>query len=766
MLYIDNKKIARTINLLSIAQVFLNTWKWWVIGALLSFELASVLMSGWPKGLIPNLTHPFKYSGDGLSHSWMAQRVIEGWIFENPRSGYPFGSNFMDYPGSDSGNLLVLKLLGLVTTNYQSTLNLFFLLSFPSTFVASFCVLVAIGLNKTLSFSASFLFVFQSFHFTRLDHTFYLWYFVIPLFYYAGFRIFLAPPTTTNIPKNFWQIISIFLCFIVLASFGVYYAIFGIIILSTATLGNLARTQSIKAIYPGLIAILFVIVGVLLNIGPNILNKKINGPNPEVAIRSSAEAEIYGFKFMQLIMPRNSHRIQNFASISDEYHITSPLINENYTASIGLVGSIGFFFLSLFLIAKISGANVDERISFLSLLLFILFMFGTIGGLGSLFSSMISSSIRGWNRISIFIAFGSLAGTFLFIQIFINRYFNKTKNSLSIIFALVLCVFGLYDQTTKANVNLNIQTKKTFLQDRLFVQQIENSLPIGSSIYQLPYIKFPEGDSVNRLQAYDLVSGFLHSKNLKWSFGGMRGREGDLFYRALAVEPIERQLEVIKELGFSGIYIDRKGYLDTANSLIDKLTSLLKSPPIFAREDGEIVFFKIEPVPNVGITNLTNLQIIKKFYPVFDKFGARYPASYSEGIDFTRPNWPEFLRSIIGLTWLVEPWGRWSDLNISPSIKITFFKPLPNKFTLILKAQPYCGPGTTQEFLFRINNQDFKYKMPYGVTEYRINVDLINRPTDYFEFIPLNPISPHQISSDNSDVRKLGIGFITLRIEE
>ena len=165
----------------------------------------------------------------------------------------------------------------------------------------------------------------------------------------------------------------------------------------------------------------------MLNIGPNILNKKINGPNPEVAIRSSAEAEIYGFKFMQLIMPRGGHRNPKLAAISHEYNSTSPLINENWTASIGLIGSIGYFILSLFLIAKISNNNVDKRISFLSLLLFILFMFGTIGGLGSLFSSTISSSIRGWNRISIFIAFGSLAGTFLFIQIFVNRYSTKTK---------------------------------------------------------------------------------------------------------------------------------------------------------------------------------------------------------------------------------------------------------------------------------------------------------------------------------------------------
>lgn len=759
---IDNKNIAEPINLISISKVFLNTWKLWLIGALICFELASVLMSGWPKGLLPNLKFPYIYKGDGLSHAWMAQRAIEGWIFENPRSGYPFGSNFMDYPGSDSGNLLIIKLLGLVTTDYHSALNLFFLFSFPTTFVASFCVLVAIGLNKNLSFSASFLFVFQSFHFTRIEHIFYLWYFVIPIFYYLGFKIFFTPPI--SIPKNFWFKLLNFLYFIVLASFGVYYSIFGIIILSTASLASWARNQTIKAVYPGAIAILLLIIGVIVNIGPNILYTKINGLNPEVAIRSSVEAEIYGLKFMQLIMPRSGHRNTKLASIPDNYNNTAPLVNENHMASLGLIGSIGYFILSLFLIAKLSNSNVDERMSFLSLLIFILFMFGTIGGLGSLFSSTISSSIRGWNRISIFIAFGSLAGTFLFIQIFVNRYFNKNQKAISLIFALVLCVFGLYDQTAKANVNLNLQTKNAFLQDQIFVQRIESSLPKGSAIYQLPYLKFPEGEPANRVQIYDLVSGFIHSKNLKWSFGGMKGREGDLFYRALAVEPIERQLEVIKALGFSGIYIDRRGYSDSANSLIEKLTLLLNRTPTISREDGEVIFFKIDPAPNVNLTNLTNIQIIKNFYPVFDKFGARYPASYSEGIDFTRPNWPEFLRSIVGLSSWPDSAGRWSDSNLSPVVKFDFFNFLPNKFTLILKAKPfYC---TDQEFLFRINDQEFRYKMPCGITEFRINVDLKNKPTDYFEFIPLNPISPRQITGEGSDIRKLGIGFISLRIEE
>lgn len=170
--------------------VLRSEWHWWIPGAVFSFLFASVSMSGWAAGLLPDLSHPYVYQGDGLSHSWMALRAIEGWIFENPRSGFPFGSSFLDYPGSDAGNLLLLKVFGKITGQYHSALNIFFLFSFSTAFVASFCSLRAIGLASTLSVSASLLFAFLSFHFQRIEHLFYLWYLVAPLFFYSCFRFY------------------------------------------------------------------------------------------------------------------------------------------------------------------------------------------------------------------------------------------------------------------------------------------------------------------------------------------------------------------------------------------------------------------------------------------------------------------------------------------------------------------------------------------------------------------------------------------------
>src|SRR5262245_26600821 len=93
----------------SLTGVLRDEYRWWVPAALLSAVAASVLLSGWPEGLRPNLRFPYLYEGDFLVHLWMAQRVIEGWLFENPRSGFPFGSGFLDYPGSDAANHLIVK---------------------------------------------------------------------------------------------------------------------------------------------------------------------------------------------------------------------------------------------------------------------------------------------------------------------------------------------------------------------------------------------------------------------------------------------------------------------------------------------------------------------------------------------------------------------------------------------------------------------------------------------------------------------------------
>jgi phosphoglycerol transferase len=749
----------------SLLNIIRDDWRWWTAGSIFSFFLASILISGWPNGIWPDLSFPYIYHGDGLSHSWATLRAIEGWIFDNPRSGYPFGSNFLDYPGSDSGNLIILKILGLITGKYYYALNIFILISFSVVFLTGFCTLRSLDLSKPLAFSAALLFSFLPFHFQRMGHLFYLWYFCVPIFFHICYTIYRSEELLDF--KKIFSIknFSIAFLLIALSSFGVYYALFGVLMLAVTGLTVYFRSMLLKSLLKPFAAIAIICIGVFINLSPNIIHKQINGANSEVAIRSPAEAEIYGLKLMQLILPRTEHRNEYLSTLISHYNKNYPLINENMTSSLGLVGAIGLMVAFLMLMTCMSSQRkLDPRLSLFGLLVIFLYFFGTIGGLGAVFSATISSSIRGWNRISIFIGFGTIAIFFFGLQYIIFRYFSAIRvNVILITSALLFGFIGLYDQTINPCITCNAQNKIAFEMDRKFIADIERSIPIGGAVYQLPYMAFPEVAPLNRLHTYDHTVGFLHSKEVKWSYAGMKGRQGDLFYRSLSQESIEKQIEVIRRLGFAGIYIDRRGYKDNAELLISQLTILLGSEPSFKREDGEVVFFKINSPTKEVLSNLSTLEIMQKAGYVVDKLGPRHYAKLSEGIDFTLRTWPEFIKDVNGISG-PEPWGRWSDADAGGHVvRFTFNAKLPDSFSLVLQANAF-GPNEGKAVKVKAGqvSQDWVIKNADPVGTYTLKFAKVDGNT--IEFTPPTPVSPKSLGF-STDTRVLGVGFVSLKVQ-
>jgi phosphoglycerol transferase len=105
-------------------------------------------------------------------------------------------------------------------------------------------------------------------------------------------------------------------------------------------------------------------------------------------------------------------------------------------------------------------------------------------------------------------------------------------------------------------------------------------------------VAFPEVHPVHSLGNYEPVIGFLYSGTLRWSFGGMKGRDGDRFFKALAQQPIEAQLAAVKEMGFLGVWVHRRGYQDNGELVVGRLTSLLGSA-VVTHASGEILFFTL-----------------------------------------------------------------------------------------------------------------------------------------------------------------------------
>ena len=440
-----------------------NEWPFWSTLAILAFVGASLLMSGWPTGLIPDLVTPFSYSGDGLAYLWNVQRVIEGaWYFTNDRSGFPFGSNHLDYPTSDTGSYLVLKLLGLIFSTSIAAQNLYYLLGFSFAAVAGYLVSRSIGITRHFSIVVALIYAFTSFHFGRIGHLFFTWYFVAPLFFYVGFRLFFEKLIFTNTQIGLkTKLLNAFGLFI-LTSFGIYYAFFGCMVIALCTMMAAAVNRSWRHVNEGLATLGLTVLGVLLNVLPSLIHLFQNGENREGVNRFAAESELYALKITQLLLPRGDHRLDSFFEFASKYNGFFPLVTENISASMGAVGSLGFLLLvavsliSPFFYNKTNDlalpdrASAQMRFQVLAALSLGMVLMGTLGGFSSLFAMLISSSIRSWNRVSIFITFISVLACLMALELLVQKYTKPVYlKFISISVAFIILVLGVLDQTSK-----------------------------------------------------------------------------------------------------------------------------------------------------------------------------------------------------------------------------------------------------------------------------------------------------------------------------
>jgi phosphoglycerol transferase len=324
--------------------------------------------------------------------------------------------------------------------------------------------------------------------------------------------------------------------------------------------------------------------------------------------------------------------------------------------------------------------------------------------------------------------------------------------------AALLAGVGLWDQAGgPACKACQAQIAQQMQQDKAFGAALEAALPPGAAVYQLPYMAFPEVPPQFKLGPYDLMKGYLHTRQLHWSYAGMKGREGDLFYRSLAQKPMARQLEAIRTLGFSGVYVDRGGYGDNGDAVVASLVALA-GPPALTRADGQVLFFRLPPGP--GAPPLAGQSAQQMIAAVYGQVST--PSLLAEGVAFAAPAYPDFVADVRGLSG-AEPWGRWSDASLQPNVQIELLQPLPKRSTLVLTLQPF-GPNAGQEMEVRVGAQRTRVLLLAGEHTYRVPLEQSASGASRIELRPPQPVTPRALGT-GADDRLLGIGLIKLSIE-
>jgi phosphoglycerol transferase len=305
--------------------------------------------------------------------------------------------------------------------------------------------------------------------------------------------------------------------------------------------------------------------------------------------RQAFETEVYGLKIAQLLLPVDSHRWPVLARVKQRYNDPStPCLNENAAATLGVVGSAGFLLLlgRMALGRRGRGSWLDG----LAILTLSGLLLATVGGFGSLFSLLVSPLIRTPNRISIYLAFFALTAVGLVLTRVAGRVSSPLGRSAWYAALALLLAVGIVDQTPRFATPPYAKLEEAYRHDEAYVHRLETILPAGAMIFQLPYVPYVEHSPVHEMVSYGHLQGYLHSQSLRWSYGAMQGREGDRWQKAVAALPPAELIRELTMAGFAALWIDRRGYPDHGQALETRLGELLGAAPVVS-EDGQRVVF-------------------------------------------------------------------------------------------------------------------------------------------------------------------------------
>jgi hypothetical protein len=544
----------------------------------LALAAAIVVLELWDA----DLRVPFTYTGDGTLNLLFIKDVLEnGWYFENSRLGAPNGLELYDYPviNGETLNLLLFRILGLGTDDPALVMNLFFLLTFPLTALTAFIVLRRLPVSRGIALVVAFIFALLPYHFMRGEaHLFLAAYYAVPLGAYLAIAVFRGDELFGR-----WRptLITAVMCTVVATASGSgYYAVFTVLLVALAAVLRFVVRREGQALVAGGAVVAAITAVSLVQLAPTIVYRAANGANDEVAKRYWFESENYSLRLTNLLLPVDGHRIDRLARLKAEYVEKTPQ-TEARSATLGIVASLGFLWLIGIAVAAVAGAGRRYALGLhagLAALTVGAVLTATTGG----FSTLIAVAwpqIRAWNRLSTFIAFFSLVA----VALLLGRLERRLRGP---VFALLLgavLAVGFFDQTSKSFIPPYAATKAAWQEDEAFFSALDDRLPPGSMVVELPYEPFPEPEP-GPVGLYEAAKAYLHSDSLRWSYGAMRGRP-DNWAAANASKPPRELVAATRTAGFAGILLDRAAYGAQAAAVEAEFRKLL--PPEQPPQAGE-----------------------------------------------------------------------------------------------------------------------------------------------------------------------------------
>ena len=585
---------------------------------------------------------PVAYSGDGLAGGAQVKGTLEtGWYERNPLLGAPFGLNMHDFPLADNLQFVMARFLGLFTDSWSVVYNLMFLATFPLSAMAAAWFIRLVGGSRASAFAFGLLYAFTPYHFVHgQPHLSLSMIFVIPLCAGLLIKPLSDRPTWGRRREgsrwNPWTwataaTATTLVTVVLVGSTSSYYAVFGLLLASAVVVVLLLRREVRRAVGLG-VAMCGLAMVMLVNMAPDILYARGVTTSPAAFGRRTVDSEIYSFKFAQLVFPTPYHRISALADFRIDYDTTFP--NPAEIPALGVVAAAGFLFLLVLPLVTVllrrrvaDEGPLGSRQLDLALLTFVSFLLGTTGGLGTLFALFVSPDIRAWNRITAYLALFALAAVALLADSATGRLRRwapgrrdgrtdgtrlsrllEPGRAMALAVVVVVTLVGLWDQTPPGQRSVSDEQVRAYRNDAAYVASVEKAVAPGTQVFELPYLSYPEATPGYDMQPYDPMRPYLHSHDLRWSYGALTGRPRADWQAATSGLPPARLAVALSASGFGGIHVDRFGYPDHDPGSLESDLRALVGAPIMS-PDGRFAFYDLAPLHSDLQSSYTSTEL-------------------------------------------------------------------------------------------------------------------------------------------------------------
>ena len=513
-------------------------------------------------------------------------------------------SALIDTPFLDMNFAGIAWILSKFTSCANVIYYVMYLLTFPLAAMAMYFLLHHLRVKDDLKFLFSICFAVTPYHFMRsYNHMTLSYYWVIPIAIYLSVVIY-EEEFAGIVPQRYkgckGKTALLFLCCIILGLSNIYYAFFGLICMAVSCLAKYINQNKLRVLKQEAVLIYFLLDAVLAGLLPKLVYSAVNGANLEAGVRTELESELYGLKLIQLLLPCPYNRISLLRNWNAIYSANAINVNENAMASLGIVAEVGFVIACVWVILKLARkAPIEkegyDRINLLSFEILVLLLFCTVGGIGTIVAYFITPEIRALNRVSIFIVGLSVAVLAEYLTRVQKTEHKKSVKRLVTALTVALCLFSFYSEIDVKASGWRDATEEEDAILRVFFSEVEDALDEGDMVYELPYMDFPESPAIYGMADYEPGLGYLYTSSIRWSYGGLRGRNTSAKSLNIDGGQSDRFVNELLLAGFSGVYIDTKGFDDGGEAVLSFYSDYLGLTPIVS-EDQWLYFYKLDGV--------------------------------------------------------------------------------------------------------------------------------------------------------------------------